>query len=143
MFSPGGTFHYGESQSTRHLHIILCENVPGISVLAVSVNTVRDWTDKTLEIQPHEHPYIRVPSAVSYNRVDNFPLTLLQARYEQSQQLAQGFRNFDVDMPVSAELLQRIQEGALASPLTPRRMKAIIRAKCEGLSSTNSDSLLS
>jgi hypothetical protein len=129
-FARGDSFHYGATNSTRRLHIILCESTrPQEAVIAVSINTVTEWTDRKLILTTGDHPYIRRDSAVSFNRVDAFPLSVLIAAEAASKACAPGFRTFDHDVPVSPELLDRVTRGALSSPRTPKGMKREIRRR--------------
>ena len=127
-FARGDTFHYGESNSTRHLHIVICESTRSSEpVIVVSVNTQHGWTDTTLVLQVGDHPYIKHPSSVSFGRVTTIPVSVLILADEASQRIAPGFRNFDHDSPVTPDLLKRVIQGALDSPLTPKGMKRAIR----------------
>jgi hypothetical protein len=131
MLARGDTFYYSNEGSTRHLHIVLCgsEKDEKLPLIVVPVNTLQDWTDKTVILQVGDHPFITRPSSVSYNWTRSFPISLLRQLEEASQRTAPGFRSFDHEVPVPDELLERITEGALTSRMTPKAMKRAIRER--------------
>ena len=72
---------------------------------------------------PGEHPFVRRESCVHYRKADLGLTALLDAARER--------RALAVREPISAELLLRMQEGALASRLTKPAFKAAVRATLE------------
>jgi len=101
-----------------HLFVICTDELPDGNFLAFNL-TSRDWdSDQTCVIQPSEHRYVSRPSVVAYK----FGELLTPTHIDRLQMLAPQDYG-----PVSPNLLQRIQQGALASQETPDRLKNILR----------------
>jgi hypothetical protein len=129
-FSSGDTFLQEDDARSRHLHVVICDATPtDASVIVVSFNTVRGWTDRTLVLQPGDHPFITRETSVSYNRVTRISVAELSKKEADNQSLAPNFRSFLRQTPVSTDLLQKIRDGAVASPLTPKGMKREVKAR--------------
>ncbi len=80
-------------------------------------------------LQVGDHPFIKKPSCVSYNWVRIFPLSLLIQLDEASQKIAPGFRSFDLDVPITEDILNQITEGALISRMTRKIFKQKIQER--------------
>ena len=79
--------------------------------------------DHCIVVRPGEHPFVRRESCVHYQKAVLGLVAPLDAARER--------RTLAVREPISAELLLRAQEGALASRLTKPAFKAVVRATLE------------
>ena len=86
----------------------------------VNLTTQRPHSDTTMIIQPREHPFVDRPTVVFY----------ADARMVNVNTLEEGVRQKVVRQhdPLSKELLQRIQNGLLASKFTPDKIKKAFEA---------------
>lgn len=130
VYADGDTFLYGPAPSSLHLHIVLCGCTgPTGSVVIVTLNTVQQWTDNTVVLQPGDHPFINRNTAVSYRQVRVFDYTFLSQIEVAYQNVNPSISNFRRHTPVSPPLLDRIIQGALVSPLIAKGMKALIKLR--------------
>ena len=79
--------------------------------------------DHCLVLQPGEHPFVRQESCVHYRKATLGLTQPLDADRER--------RTLQTRAPLGQELLRRMQNGALASPITKPGFKAAIRATLE------------
>ena len=103
-------------QEKEHLWaLITAPNPESGDAIMVNLTTQRPHSDITTIIQPGEHPFVDRPTVVFY----------ADARMVNVKRLEQGLGESLVrlHMPLSTDLLQRIQEGLLASRLTPDKIK--------------------
>jgi hypothetical protein len=89
----------------------------------VNLTTQRPHSDTTMIIQPGEHPFVDRPTVVFY----------ADARMVNVNTLDEGVRQNFVHQhdALSKELLQRIQDGLLASKFTPDKIKKAFEAARE------------
>lgn len=102
----------------RHLWIVITEPSERGRVVIVNVTTRRPGSDDTCVLQVNDHPFIRHESVIAYQ----------YARLTRNAVLGDSARRQLLQMrqPVSPQLLERIQNGALASAFTPRGVKAAV-----------------
>ena len=119
LIHPGDTFRGMPSdQGVMHLCVVLAldETVVGApTALLVNVTSFRRDEEQTCVLRPSDpemHPFITHDSLVLYRRI---------AEEEQTTVLT-----WERAPSVSAEVLQRMQEGALASKFVRRRLKGSI-----------------
>jgi hypothetical protein len=114
---PGDTFLLRGNWIGPHLHLVLAVLEDG-SVLLCHFTTLRARSDRTCIIEPGEHPFFRHPSVPRYDQIHVCPADRMDALQSSiSKQL----------QPFSDSLLERVRQGALASPQTPDKYKAILR----------------
>ena len=108
-----------------HLWIVLTSPNPQGEVVLVSLTTHdaprRAFCDKRcVIIQPGEHPYPRHDSCVFYR----------DAFLTDTQLLRRGVdnRTYRVGDPLTAELLERVRQGALDSELTSPDVRRAVRS---------------
>jgi hypothetical protein len=117
--SPGDTFLDFHPTFRTHLWVIVA--TPGGDALAFNFTTRRavPTCDTSCVIRPGEHPFVRNETVVEYRRGLLGP----QKAWDDLVRCG-GAKAHD---PVSAPLLLRIQEGALASRFTVQAFQRIIR----------------
>lgn len=117
----GRTFMYPDG-GIPHLWIVVTEpsGAPP-EVVIVSLSSDRAGKDDTVKLGPGDHPFIRKPTVVFY------PDTRLMAVPAIIAEIQNGQASFHADC--SEDLLERVRQGLLASPATPRRMKAYVRER--------------
>ena len=95
-------------------------------VIIVNFTTERPHSDKTVVIQPGEHRFVDRPTVVFYSDARFTTLAALNAAVNQGVATQHD--------PLSRALLNRVQAGLLASPLTPTKIKtAFTQAQQQGL----------
>lgn len=100
----------------EHLWALITAPDPEIGdAIMVNLTTQRPHSDTTTIIQPGEHPFVDRPTVVFY----------ADARIVNVNRLEEGLRHGvgRQNVPLSAELLQRIHEGLFVSRLTPEKIK--------------------
>lgn len=105
-----------------HLWIVVTEpsgTPPEVAI--VSLSSDRAGKDTTVRLGPGDHPFIRKPTVVFY------PDTRLMQAHSIISEIQNGLATFHADC--SGDFLERVRQGLLASPATPRRMKACVRAR--------------
>lgn len=80
----------------------------------------RRCSETCVVVRPGEHPYPRRDSCISYRHASLTSLEWLRRGVAN--------RTYAMREPLGPQLLSRIRQGALDSPLTPREVKAAIRA---------------
>lgn len=129
-FVEGDTFQYGDYPNALHLHVVICgATAVAQTVVVVSFNTARDHTDNTLILHPGEHSFVTRETAVSYNQARMLLISSLNSIATANQGLHPNLCTFLPEPPVSPELLKRLVDGALFSPLTPKGVKREIRIR--------------
>jgi len=93
----------------RHLWFILTDPDSRTNeVLAVKVVPAKEYTDKTLELFPGDHPFIKHKSCVDFSSA---------RRFSQKQILKSVTKNLcHPKDPMSSTLLERARRGMLNSP---------------------------
>ena len=125
-FIAGDTFLIEGVGDTLHLFVVLCDLAePPSRVLTVMVSTLRTMSDRTVILKPGEHPFIKHASSVEYGSMRVMPVaTLLQL--EGMNAGKSGSRSFVRREPLTAEMLNRIVQGALTSDLAAKGMKRLL-----------------
>lgn len=122
--TPGETFIGYDLDN--HLWIVLSLPTEGGEIALANLTThgrsARCGVHCTV-VRPGEHPFVRRESCVHYREAVLGLARPLDADRER--------RTLRMREPVGAELLRRMQHGALASPLTTPGFKAAIRATLE------------
>ena len=106
-------------QETAHLFVVLTAPDAQRQVLLVNFTTLRPHSDRTVVIQPGEHPFVVHASVAHYA---DARLTLAPSI---ESAIASGF--FRPHQDCSPELIHRLLAGVLASPFTPEKIKRHLR----------------
>ena len=94
-----------------HLWFVLTDPEPSDNrVVAVMLVTARAHTDKTVQLMPGDHPFVRHESNVDFGSAVLVHLD----RFQRAVELGKCHPQPDID----AHLLQRLRAGLLASPRT-------------------------
>lgn len=102
-----------------HLWFVCTQPDEAGDVVILNVTSLKLWTrDRTCELQPGDHPFIRHASVVSYGRGRLARLLSLETS------LASGV--FRPQPAASPEVLVRIRDGALVSPYIPGDVRRAI-----------------
>lgn len=122
--TPGETFR--DYDLWGHLWIVLSLPTEHGEIALVNLTThgrSARCGDHCIVVRPGEHPFVRRESCVHYRKAD-LGLAALLDRDKERQTLRMREQ-------VSAELLLRMQEGALTSRLTKPAFKVAVRATLE------------
>ena len=124
----GDTFLIPKSaDEIEHLWIVLTE--PDSDGMAVCVNVTRreSYSDTTLVLNIGDHPFIRKESVVHYPDASKLDLTRVQKAIDAKprQYICKPHK------PCSNDLLERIRNGLLASPHTPKGLKSFCKSEWE------------
>jgi hypothetical protein len=113
-------------QETAHLWaIVTAANPQTDEVIIVNFTTQRPDSDTTVVIQPGEHRFVKHPTVAFFADARTSKLADLQD--------ATVWGQAHQDDPLTPELLRRVQEGLLASQMTPKKIKAAFQeAKNQG-----------
>ncbi len=107
MPAPGGI-------TKPHLWVAITAPDADHMIVIVSLTTLRFDRDQTTILQPGDHPFVRHETAVLYSDT-----RIVDAqRVESMLQDGMALRH----QPCPAETLLLIQQGALVSPFTPRKI---------------------
>ncbi|HET7233998.1 MAG TPA: hypothetical protein VFJ16_28560 [Longimicrobium sp.] len=117
----GRTFMYPNG-GIPHLWIVVTEpsGTPA-EVVIVSLSSEKAGKDATVKLGPGDHPFIRKPTVVFYPDTRLMPVQSIINEVQNAQ------ATFHADC--SEDLLDRVRQGLLASPATPRRLKAYVRER--------------
>lgn len=129
LFQAGDTFLIDDPNGPKqHLHIVLsCPTGTPPTILAVPLNTLTHKTDRTVVLNPGDHPFVGRPTAVSFDLLAVLSTDLLaELEAEASRKLFPSFRRHAA---IKADLLERIINGALNSPMTPEGMVRELRTR--------------
>lgn len=125
MIEVGRTFDRFDHRG--HLYVVLSRRTPQDRVAVVNLRSHYperpQHTESCLIVEAHEHPWLRRPSCVYFER----------ARFVRYSLLDEALRTGAVDRHprCAPNLLRRIQDGTLASPDVPPSIKAAIRVSLE------------
>lgn len=98
----------------------LCVVIAGTTELAiVNFTSHRLPCDESCIVQPGDHPFVKHPTIVAYQRA------FIQLNDELEAKRSAG--SLRMREPLSASLLLRIQQGALISKATPNKIKNAVR----------------
>ncbi len=111
------------SGPTKHLFVVLTEPCDDGMVAIVNFTTIREgvYHDKTCTVGVGEHSFINSPSYIFYEF----------GRVVTSISLVRGVASGDYipRTPVSAELFERICDGAVASDDAPQKLVSYLTAR--------------
>ena len=129
IYSAGDTFRIkGTYTEKLHLYIVLCDQTGDPpDFIAVPLNTVTTQTDKTVLLQPIDHPFITHETSVSYDFLHLFKTEQL-AQLEQMNASSSEV-TYQRREPMRAEVLARVIGGALASDMAPKGMVRELRRR--------------
>ncbi len=106
-----------------HLWIVVTDPAgEPAQVVIVNLTTVRKGSDRTVVLGPGDHPFVVRDTCVRYSDAR-------LAKVETLQQLAAGPGRLREDVP--PDVLRRIQDGLLRSPLTENWLKGYCRQQWE------------
>lgn len=94
-----------------HLWAVITEPESDRRCVIISITTLRNNVDQTVILQPGEHPFIRKPSAVYYQRALIADAGQIDAAVRRGQAALHA--------KFSQHTIRVIQEGVMASPYTP------------------------
>lgn len=103
-------------QTALHLWIVLFAPDPAThETVIVNLTSLRTHSDTTAILQPGEHGFVQHPTIVFY----------ADARLVDAKQLLALIKagTFQSHQDCSAALLLKVQQGLLASPMTPQKVK--------------------
>ena len=133
-FATGDTFLIGTDTNSLHLHVVVCgPTAEVVSVVLVSFNTSRSWTDKTVLLQVGEHPFIDRETTVNFQMAQVLPVALLEQMEQRNANIHPNFATFRRHEAASAQLIEKLVQGCLASPLTPKYVEKAVRERQETL----------
>jgi hypothetical protein len=117
----GRTFIFAhKAGGIPHLWIVVTEpsGTPA-EVVIVALSSEEPGKDMTVRLNVGEHAFIRKPTIVFY----------LDAHIKPVDDIVSAVRNAEATFhdDCSEELLERVRQGLLDSPATPRRVKAYVR----------------
>jgi len=117
---------YPPGSDKLHLCIVLCdpEGYPP-DVILVPVNTDKGQLDRTTILQAGDHRFCKHDTVVSYDLTISAYTDDLQEHENDSRRKDRDEKTFKAEHDMSEEVLTRIIQGALDSPLTP---KGLVRA---------------
>ncbi|WP_331584335.1 hypothetical protein [Candidatus Binatus sp.] len=110
----------GDTFWAGHLHVVCSEPDADGSVVIFNTTTMRSDSDRNCIIQPNELPSVNHVSVIAYER-GHVMTKAQQEQLEESKEFATMRRS-----SASADVLRRIQEGALKSDQTPIEVQDII-----------------
>jgi len=116
--NPGDTFLNSNPASPQHLWIVASNRTENNRYVIFNFTTKRPDSDLSCEVQPGEHPFITRESVVAYDRGQLIAIT--------TTRLMQDLGFYQAMAPVSIELLRRIQEGALRSEHTTKKLRDLV-----------------
>lgn len=101
-----------------HVYLVLTEPDNG-KVVWVMIRTKKEYTDKTVVLDKGDHPFVQRETSVDYGLATFRPVTKIETA------ITTGTCKLLADL--SPTMLQRIQDGLLASPRTPNALKNYCR----------------
>lgn len=125
-FAAGDTFlMLGPSSEKLHLYIALCGQTGDPPIfIAVPLNTATLLTDRTVLLQPGDHPFVTRETSVSYDLLHQFDVEKLLQLERLSSASQQTL--FERRQRVRTEVLQRLVDGARVSDLAPKKMARVL-----------------
>ena len=90
------------------------------NLVIANVTSQEQWKDQSCVLDIGDHPYIRKESVINY----------AEALLANENLINEGMRKryMQADVPVSHEVLAKVQAGALASPHTEAKVKNAVKA---------------
>ena len=114
---PGDTFYFNHASAHRHLWIVAGGPTPAGDFAIFNVTTLKDGCDHTCLLSVGDHPTITHESYVIYLRGRAVPASIME---KQAHVVA-------LQPALTAEVLKRVQDGALASRYTAPYLQEIVR----------------
>lgn len=108
--NAGDTFflYAPEVAEQSHLWVVLSDpSLDSENVLIVNLTSEADYQDHSCVLQPGDHPFIKHASCVNYPGARRVTLAALQDNLKR--------KAITPDIPVTAEVLRRMREGAACS----------------------------
>ena len=115
----GDTFYPLSDVVSEHLWIVLTDPDEAGQVAMANITTRRLDSDDSCLLDVSDHPFVRWESAIAYEKARVAPANALE------QFIIKGM--LQSRQPCSTDLLERVQNGALASIFTPRGVKKSVR----------------
>lgn len=113
----GFAFIFADRPDVEHLWFVVVVK-DGTAVIA-NFTSWRLGYDESCVVEAGEHPFLRKRSIVLYSAARVVPICNLEAALKKK-----GCREFG--HPLSAELLLKIQRGAISSPQTPLKARSLV-----------------
>lgn len=131
MLTSGDTFLIPKSSNeTEHLWIVVTDPDPTtFEAVCVNVTTLKLICDKTVILQPGEHPFIKHPSLILYSDAQKLDVRHIEAALNAA---ASEIIVCKSQAQCGPELLKRIQDGVLTSKATPKDVKEYCKQKWQG-----------
>lgn len=117
----GDTFHVRSPSSTKsHLYIVVTGVDAKGNLVIANVTTQDQGKDQSCVLNVGDHPFLTRESVVNY----------AEALIAKEENVLSGARGGVVqhDVPVPHDVLNRVQQGAIASPHTEIRVKNAVKA---------------
>jgi hypothetical protein len=121
MFAAGDTFYGGgEIHPDNHLWVVINDPTQHQGeALFVNITTLKgSFAEPTCILQAGEHPFVHHPSYIRFGGAKTAQVSQLNR--------AESMNLIKRQPPVSAMLLQRIQQAALISPRLNQTYKALL-----------------
>lgn len=105
----------------EHLWVVLTDPDDDDMAVCVNITEKRLYSDTTIVLVAGDHPYVRKAS------VANYPDAQLLDMGRVSEALEADAKSFvcKSHRPCSGELLEKLRNGLLRSPHTPKQVKAV------------------
>ena len=119
VIAAGRTLLLRDRRMGTHLWVVLTDPDPMLKVVIVALVSARAHTDKTVQLNVGDHPFVRRSTNVDFSTATYAPVSKL------STGLATGRATLDSDMSPAA--LAAIQQGLLVSSRTPNDIVSYCR----------------
>ena len=107
------------AKSTEHLWIVITHPDDAGLAVCVNITTKRSLSDTTVVLDVGDHPFLKHPSVVYYADAQLLDLLRIETAISAKPTSFTCVRH----KPCSAELILRIQLGAIKSGSTPKKIK--------------------
>ena len=103
-----------------HLYIVLTDPDSAGNQVIANITTREQWKDQSCVLDAGDHPFIRRESVVNY----------AEASVASEAKISEAVRRrlFEPDLPVSQEVLDKVQAGALVSSQIEPKAKNAVKA---------------
>jgi hypothetical protein len=137
VLTSGDTFLIPKSSTEiEHLWIIVTDPDPAtFEAVCVNVTTLKIICDKTVTLQPGEHPFIKHPSIILFSDAQKLDIRNIEAALNAESMIVVC----KAQTRCSPTLLKRIQDGVLLSKGTPKHIKEYCRQKWQGKKAAKSE----
>jgi hypothetical protein len=117
-FHRRSCFIFPANSSISHLWIVLSDVDEEGHFVTVNVSTARPGVDRTTVLLPKDHKFVKHESVVRYDKAEKRHVS----HFELAGSLLEIYKQ-----DITEDLYQRIYEGFLSSPATPRDLKVYIQ----------------